>query len=122
MWRALRCPSKRGISGICCSRAFSACWVGEVYTQYFILKEVYRIMSLGLISRGYGLAGQYGQLFLHYWQTSFDLWTDLWADRSQNLTLLYALNLWQCYGSSVVGKVKEKEKDKTLLVVMTQPA
>jgi len=42
VWRVLRCPSKRGISNMCCSRAFSACWIGEVSTQYLILiKYIY---------------------------------------------------------------------------------
>jgi hypothetical protein len=32
LWRVSRCPSKRSISSWCCSFAFSACWVGGVYT------------------------------------------------------------------------------------------
>jgi len=34
--RALRCPSKQCNSSLCCSCAFSACWVGGVSTQYLI--------------------------------------------------------------------------------------
>ena len=39
VWRALRRPSKRGIRSLCVSRAFFACRVGEVSTQYIISIE-----------------------------------------------------------------------------------
>ena len=59
------CPSKRGISSLCCSHAFSACWIGEVSTQYPI-QIVYIAfnccMSLGFIDRGYGLAAPCSRL------------------------------------------------------------
>ena len=32
-WRVFRCPSKRGVSSLCCSCAFSACWIGEGVTR-----------------------------------------------------------------------------------------
>jgi len=58
LWSVLRCPSKQGISSLCCSRAFSACWVGEVSTQYLFRLNISRLFScmpLGFIARGYGL-------------------------------------------------------------------
>ena len=82
VWRVLRCPSKQGISNLYCSCAFSACWVGIVSTQYFILfkclSRLFGFMSHGFIAKGMNwqrilLGSSYhGQLFLHYWQTSFD--------------------------------------------------
>jgi hypothetical protein len=58
VWRVLRCLSKRGISSLCCYRAFSACW--EVSTQYLSLirciSHLFICMSLGFIVRGYGYA------------------------------------------------------------------
>ena len=62
VWRVLQCTSKRGISSLCCSRSFSACWVGEVSMQYLIsMKSIsclFYCMSLNFIARGYGLAAQ----------------------------------------------------------------
>jgi len=53
------CLSKRGICSLCYSRAFSACWVGEVSTRYLIPIRciLFCCRSLGLLARGYGLAG-----------------------------------------------------------------
>jgi len=58
VWRVLWCPNKRGISNLCCSCAFSACWVGDVPTQHLISKCMWHLfgcMSLGFVARGYGL-------------------------------------------------------------------
>jgi hypothetical protein len=77
VWRVLRCPSKRGISSLCCSCAFSACWVGEVSAQYLISIRclLFCCMSLSLVARGMDWQGiRYGyhrQPLLHYWQTQF---------------------------------------------------
>jgi hypothetical protein len=48
--RVLQCPSKRGMSSLCCPRAFSVCWVGEVSTQYLIsIKCVSRCLAVCLL-------------------------------------------------------------------------
>ena len=64
--RVLRCPNKRNTSSLCCFRAFSACWVGEVSTQCLIsikcMSRLFGFMSLGLIARGYGLAAPSARL------------------------------------------------------------
>jgi len=58
------CCKWRGISSLCCSRVFSACWIGEVSSQYLILikciSRSFGSMSLNFIARqggeGFGLA------------------------------------------------------------------
>jgi len=72
----MRCTSKRCISNLCCSRAFSACWVGEVSTVLNIDKMYTAFVWLYVSwfpSQGMdwqrNLLGYFGQLFLHYWQT-----------------------------------------------------
>jgi len=49
----------------CCSRAFSACWVGEVSTQFWFwwgISRLFDYVSLGFIAREYGLAGPSAKL------------------------------------------------------------
>jgi len=55
VWRVLRCPSKRGISSLFCSCAFSACWIREASTRYFLLmrciSRLFGCLSLGFVAR-----------------------------------------------------------------------
>ena len=66
VWRVLRCPSKWGISSLCCSCDFPACWVGDVSTQYLdmmrCISRLFGCMSLNCIARGYGLAAPSARL------------------------------------------------------------
>jgi hypothetical protein len=63
VWRVLQCPSKQGTSSLCCSCAFSACWVGEFYlvlnfNQVYIT-FVWLYVSWFLNQGGYGLVAPY---------------------------------------------------------------
>jgi len=55
--RVLRCPSKQGISSLLCSCAFSACWVGEVFTQYLILISYQLYITFKCMSLGFKFEG-----------------------------------------------------------------
>jgi len=56
-------------------------WVGEVSTQIRCMSRLFGNIPLGFIARGMDwqrhLLKNYGQLFLHCWQTNFD--TCLWV-------------------------------------------
>ena len=116
VWRVMRCPSKRGISSLCCSRACSACWVGEASRHLILIWCISRLfgcMSLGFIARGYGLAAPSARLSratllalladqIWYVFVGFRLGRDCWV----RVTMIAygLLNFRHCYALRLDGK------------------